>query len=309
MDKSSITLERLRTFVRVAERESLSAVARELGIGQSTVTRQLRELEEALGVSLLSRTTRRVTITEEGSRYYARSLQVLRLVEQASEEARSGGSALSGTVRISCSAAIGVLHFSRLLFEFQDRHRDIGIDLSLTDERVDLVREGIDLAIRLGPLSESSLKLRPLGHSRRLLVASPDYLDAHGRPATPEDLAGHQCVRMSNVAGSDTVVLRDPAGVQHEVAVTARLNVDHGLAAREALLAGRGYAPAHRWLVEDAIRSRKLEAILPGYEPPSVPLSLLIVPERATIRRVRLLIEFLADRTGSIPGIGGQRTF
>ncbi len=135
MDRSDVTLERMRSFVRVAERGSLSAVARELGIGQSTITRHLRELEEAVGVPLLSRTTRRVTMTDEGSRYYADSVQILRLVEQAGDEARSTRGAPAGTIRISCTAAIGVLHVSRLIFAFQDRYPDIGVDLSLTDER------------------------------------------------------------------------------------------------------------------------------------------------------------------------------
>ena len=163
MDKSDVTLERMRTFVRVAERGSLSAVARELGVGQSTVTRHLRELEEAVGVPLLSRTTRRVTMTDEGSRYYANSVQILRLVEQAGDEARGTRGAPAGTIRISCTAAFGVLQVSRLIFAFQDRYPDIGVDLSLTDERVDLVREGVDIALRLGPLTDSSMKLRALG--------------------------------------------------------------------------------------------------------------------------------------------------
>src|SRR5215470_5245894 len=117
MDKLEVTLERMRTFVRVAERGNLSAVARQLGVGQSTVTRHLRELEDAVGVPLLSRTTRRATLTEEGSRYYANSVQILRLVEQAADEARGTRGAPAGTIRISCTAAFGVLHVSRLIFE------------------------------------------------------------------------------------------------------------------------------------------------------------------------------------------------
>ncbi len=132
MDKSDITLERMRTFARVAERGSLSAVARELGVGQSTVTRHLRELEEAVGVPLLSRTTRRVMMTDEGSRYYARSVEILRLVEQASDEVRRTRGAQAGTIRVSCTAAFGVLHVSRLIFAFQDLFPEIGIDLSLS---------------------------------------------------------------------------------------------------------------------------------------------------------------------------------
>ncbi|TIU21495.1 MAG: LysR family transcriptional regulator, partial [Mesorhizobium sp.] len=116
MDRSDVTLERMRTFVRVAERGSLSAVARELGVGQSTVTRHLRELEDAVGVPLLSRTTRRVTMTDEGSHYYADSVQILRLVELAGDEARGTRGASAGTIRISCTAALGILHVSCLIF-------------------------------------------------------------------------------------------------------------------------------------------------------------------------------------------------
>jgi len=303
MDKSDITLERMRSFVRVAERGSLSAVARELGLGQSTVTRHLRELEEAVGVPLLSRTTRRVTLTDEGSRYYADCVQILRLVEQAGDEARGTRGAPAGAIRISCSAAIGVLHISRLLFAFQDRYPDIGIDLSLTDERIDLVREGVDIALRLGPLTDSSMKLRPLGMSRRLLVAAPAYLAARGRPKAPRDLIGHEGIRMSNIAGSETLILEGPRGARHEVPFGGRFRIDHGLAAREALAAGRGIAPAHHWLIGDLLADGRLEATLPDYVPPAVPMSLLIVPERSGIARVRLLVEFLAAEILSVPGI------
>jgi DNA-binding transcriptional LysR family regulator len=303
MDKSEATFERMRTFVRVAERGNLSAVARELGVGQSTVTRHVRELEEAVGVPLLTRTTRRVTLTDEGSRYYANSVQILRLVEQAGDEARGTRGAAAGSIRISCTAAFGVLHITRSIFAFQDRYPDIGIDLSLTDERVDLVREGVDIALRLGPLTDSSMKLRALGQSRRLLVAAPDYLAAQGRPTVPQDLSRHQGIRMTNVVGSETLVLQGPEGKSHAVSFGGRFRVDHGLAAREALVAGRGVAPAHRWLVDDLLSEGRLEAVLPGYSLPSVPLSMLIVPERAGIARVRLLVEFLAARIAGMPGI------
>ncbi|MBB4184431.1 DNA-binding transcriptional LysR family regulator [Sinorhizobium terangae] len=303
MDKSDVTLERMRTFVRVAERGSLSAVARELGVGQSTVTRHLRELEEAVGVPLLSRTTRRVTMTDEGSRYYASSVHVLRLVEQAVDEARGTRGAPAGTVRLSCTAAFGVMHVSRLIFAFQDRYPDVGVDLSLTDERIDLVREGVDIALRLGPLADSSIKLRAVGQSRRLLVAAPGYLAVRGIPAVPQDLSGHEGIRMSNVAGSDILTLQGQSGEPYSVPFGGRFRVDHGLAAREALVAGRGIAPAHQWLVDDLLATGRLTAILPDYSLPAVPLSMLIVPERAGVARVRLLVDFLSEQIGLIPGI------
>lgn len=293
----------MRSFVRVAERGSLSAVARELDLGQSTVTRHLNELEEALGVPLLSRTTRRVTLTDEGSRYYQNCLAILRLVELAGDEVRSTRDAPAGTVRVSCTASFGVLHITRLIFAFRDRHPGIDIDLSLSDERIDLVREGVDIAIRLGPLADSTMKLRSLGRSHRLFVAAPHYLARHGTPASPDDLAGHQGIRMTNVAGSALLALEGTGDKHYSVPFDGRLRVDHGLAVREALLAGRGIAPTHRWLVDDLLASGQLEPILTDYALPAVPLSMLIVPERAPVARVRLLIDFLAAEIAGIPGI------
>ena len=304
MDKYLVTLERLRTFVRVAERCIFSAVARELEAGQPTVTRHVRELEEALGVQLLSRTTRRVTLTDEGRHFYDSALQVLQTLDQACQDVVAIAGSLVGTVRVSCTAALGVLHISRLLFAFQDAHPDITVDLSLADERVNLVREGVDIALRLGPLVDSSMKLRALGQSHRLLVASPAYLAAKGAPQLPQDMIDHEGIRMTNVMGSDTLALVGPDGRKHAVPFVGHFRVDHGLAAREALLAGRGLAPVHRWLVSDLLADSRLEQILPDYALEPVPLNLLIVPERAHVRRVRLLVDFLIARIGEIPGLG-----
>jgi DNA-binding transcriptional LysR family regulator len=284
MDKSDVSIAHMRSFVRVAERGSLSAVARELGVGQSTITRHLHELEETVGVPLLSRTTRRVTLTDEGSRYYANCVQILRLIEQAGDEARGTRGAAGGMIRISCTAAFGILHITRLVFAFQDRYPDIAVDLNLTDERIDLVREGVDIALRLAPLADSSMKLRALGHSHRLLVAAPSYLARHGTPRAPQDLVA-------------------PDGQHHEVPFVGRFRTNHGLAVREAVLAGRGIAAAHAWLVDDLITESRLTVILPEHRLPSVPLNMLIVPERAGIARVRLVIDHLAETIMRLPGI------
>ncbi|MGJ5181637.1 LysR family transcriptional regulator [Bradyrhizobium oligotrophicum] len=303
MDKSDVSLISMRSFVRVAERGSLSAVARELGIGQSTVSRHLQELEESVGVPLLSRTTRRVTLTDEGSRYYANCVQILRLIEQAGDEARGTRGAAAGSIRISCTAAFGILHISRLVFAFQDRYPKIAIDLNLTDERVDLVREGVDIALRLAPLTDSSLKLRALGHSHRLLVASPDYLKRRGTPLTPQDLIGHDGIRMTNVAGSETLVVVGPDGERHEVPFRGSFRTNHGLGVREAVLSGRGIGGSHAWLVDDLIAAGRLTVLMPDHHLTSTPLNMLIVPERAGIARVRLLIDYLAEEIARLPGI------
>lgn len=303
MDESLVTLDRMRTFTRVAERSSFSAVAQELGLGQSTVSRQVIELEKGLGAELFSRTTRRVTLTEEGRFYYSMVLRILSDVEYANQEVRDAKRSPAGKIRLSCTAALGILHFSRLIFEFQDDYPYIQIDLSLSDIRVDLVEESFDAAIRLGPLSESSLKYRSLGHSRMHLVASPQYLDTWGRPSTPQDLEDHEVICMSNVTGSDVLSLCGPDGVYTRVRVGGRLRVDHGLAAREAIAAGRGIAPAHRWLIEDLLVNGEVEEVLMGYSLPPVPLSILIVPERWGTRRTELLIKYLSEKAIGLPGI------
>ena len=303
MDRSGLTLERMRSFVRVVERGSLSAVAREEGVGQSTVSRHVAELESALGASLLNRTTRRLTLTDEGRRFHAEARTILRLVDEATDGARNAGGGLTGTVRVSCTAALGVRHVCRALFAVQDRYAGIGIDLSLTDERIDLVREATDVAIRLGPLAESSLQRKAIGRSRRILVASRGYLAECGRPHDPAELSRHRAIRMSNIAGSDTLCLLGPDAAVARIPVGGRLLVDHGLAAREALMQGRGIAAAHVWLVDDLLAAGTIEHILPDYAPESVPLSILIVPGRIRIRRVRLVVDALAAVLAELPGL------
>lgn len=304
MHKPEVTLDRIRTFVRVAESGSFSAVARDLGVGQSTVTRHVADLEEALGVSLFSRTTRSISLTDEGRRYYARATEILRLVEQARQEVEDAKAGASGKVRISCSAFFGVMHLSRLIFEFQDRHPDIRVDFVLTDERSDLIRDGVDVAIHIGPQPDSELRLRPLGVAHQILVASPDYLARCGTPESPEELSAHDLIRRTSVAKSHELTLIDEQGAAHVATFTPRLRVDHGLAAREALVAGRGISPVPRWLVDDLLRDEVLQAVLPEYSCAPLPLNLLVVPERAELTRVRLLRDFLAEQITRIPGVG-----
>ncbi len=296
----------MRSFVRVADRGSLSAVAREHGVGQSTVTRHLAELEQALGVSLLNRTTRRVTLTEEGARYHAEARTILRLVDEATDEARSAGGDPIGTVRVSCTGALGVRHVARALFDLQDRYPGVSVDLSLSDVRIDLVREAVDVAIRLGPLADSSMQVRRVGQSRRILVASNEYLARHGRPAGPDDLLRHEVIRMGNIAGSDLLAIGRPGEEVRSVPITGRLTVDHGLAAREALIEGRAVVTAHLWLVDDLLASGAVQQVLPDFNLSSVPLSILFVPARARIARVRLLIDALATFLHKLPGVHGQ---
>ena len=303
MDRSDVTLERLRSFVRVVERGSFSAVAREEGLGQSTVSRHVAELEQALGTILINRTTRRLTLTPEGMRYLEDARVILRLVDEAGEGLHQASDALSGPVRVSCTAALGVRHVARALFAFQDQHPRVEIDLKLSDVRIDLVQEAADIAIRLGTLADSSIQRKHVGASHRILVASRDYLERHGTPASPDDLRHHRTIRMSNVADSGMLALRGPDQNTVTSPFGNQLLLDHGLAAREAIAQGRGIAPAHLWLVDDLLESGVVGRVLPDYAPEPVPLSILAVPGRLRIQRVCLLVNELVTFLRGLPGI------
>ena len=306
MDRSDVTLERMRSFVRVVERGSFSATAREAGFGQATITRHVAELERALGVTLLLRTTRRLQLTPEGLRYHEEARAILRMVDEATDSLRQASEDLAGPIRVSCTGALAIRHVAGALFAFQDRHPGVSIDLNVSDVSIDLVREATDLAIRLGPLADSSMQRKPIGPSRRTLVAARTYLDRYGRPQHPDELRAHRKIRMSNVTDSDRLALAEPDGGTVLIPVEAGLLVDHGLAAREAIRQGRGIAPAHLWLVDDLIASGEVERILPDYSLEPAPLSILIAPGRLRIRRIRQLVDDLAGFLKALPGIADE---
>src|SRR5262245_35744234 len=205
-------LDHMRTFVRVVELGSFSRAAAEMRVGQPAVSRQIRDLELDLATTLLQRTTRQLALTESGELYYRHARAILAQVEEAHEQVAAQRAATAGRIRMSCTSSIGTLHLCRMIFAFQNANPGIEIDLGLTDERIDLVREGVDVAIRLGPLRDSSLIMRDLGRCERLLVASPEYLKRRGAPKAAADLSGHNALRYAGQFG-DRLPMIDPAGV------------------------------------------------------------------------------------------------
>ncbi len=293
----------MQTFVRLVERGSFSGVARELGTGQATISRRLQELESELGATLLKRTTRRFAPTDVGFEYYERAKAILALLDEAHESVRTSQGSAKGQIRLSCTSAFGIMFVCRMLFAFQNLNSQVHIDLSLSDQRIDLIREGVDLVIRVGALADSSLVVRKLGELRRVLAASPEYLDRRGVPRHPAELCEHNGIRFAGLAGADSIVLIDSAGRKESVSLRGDFQVDHALAIREAYLAGHGLGPAHYWLVADLIEAKRLQIVLPEYRLASVPLNLLIVPGRSRLARVRLLVDFLAKEITKVPGV------
>jgi DNA-binding transcriptional LysR family regulator len=296
-------LELMRTFVRLMERRNISAVAREIGLGQPTVSRHLKDLEQFLGVRLIHRTTRALSPTDAGATYYERAKRILALAEEARESLHDLKTSAEGTIRVSCTSAFGILHVCPVVFSFQRQHPRITIDLNLSDRRVNLVEEAIDLSIRVGPLPDNTLIARKLGAAQRVLVASPEYLAQHGRPRTPGDLRRYNGIRFAGLAGSDELVLTKSSGRTTRIPFGGNFLADHALAIRAALLAGHGLGPAHYWLVADLIATGRLAIVLPEWTLPLVPLHLLLAPGRGDIIRVRLFVEFLARAVAKVPGI------
>lgn len=240
----------MQVFVRVVERGSFSAVAREIGTTQSAVSKQVAGLESALGARLLSRTTRSLALTDEGERYFERARRLVAEVEEAEAELRDGARHLKGWLRVAASVAFGRLRLMPLMPEFLRAHPDLRVDLRLDDGFVDLIEEGIDVAVRIGELGDSGLVARRVGTTTRHVYASPAYLRRRGgkraAPREPMDLAAHDCIVYTGLATRHQWTFtaghgaNQPSGTVQTVAVSGQLQCNSSEVVREAVLSGLG---------------------------------------------------------------------
>ena len=289
----------MRCFVRVVETGSFSAVARELDIGQPNVSRHIAALEADLGALLLHRSTRQLVVTPEGQRYYAQARQALDLIAQAEADVL-GQHNPRGLLRVTCSPALGTEVITPTLPAFLEHYPDIELELRLDDGYVDLVAEGIDVAIRGGELKDSALRARRLGNSERLCVASAGYVARHGMPATTADLARHQCIVYTLLEGSGAWRLSDG-----EVHVRGRLRVNSLEAVRRATLDGLGIGYLSRWMVAEHLRSGALVDVLPGRAPAFSPVSAVYSAARLLPLRASVFIDHIAGVLAATPGFDG----
>lgn len=290
----------MHCFVRAVETGSFSAVARELEIGQPNVSRHIASLEKLLDTRLLHRSTRRLVPTPEGQRYYGQARHALEVIAEAESNTR-GDQNPHGLLRISCAESLGSEIVLTALSEFLVRYPQVQVDLQLRDDYVDLVAEGVDIAIRGGALKDSSLRARRVGTSERICVASKVYLEAHGEPRQPGDLLHHQCIVYTLMAGgSGDWPFRDGA-----IHVRGRLRLNNLACIRRAVLQhlGIGYLPS--WMVANELKSGVLQAILHGYTAGSTPLSALYAAERHLPQRTSVFIDFIAHVFADIPGLNG----
>ncbi len=287
----------LSTFADVVRRGSFAAVARDRDTDASSISRAIAALEGTLGVRLFQRTTRRLALTEAGAAYYERVVPLLEGLAAANAEVADLGDQPIGTVRVTASVAFGQRVVVPMLPEFLARHPGLGIDLVLSDAVLDVVGDRIDLAIRLGTLPDSDLVATKLTAVAYRVVASPDYVAARGRPATPADLAWHECLRFDIPAFRAQWRFRQGNGEVHDVPVSGRVVISNGLALQSCALAGLGVALLPCWLVDDAIRAGKLVDLFPGWEVSGADFATavwLVFPTRAYVpRKTRAFVDAL----------------
>lgn len=286
----------MAVFRRVVEAKNFSAVARETNMSQSTVSKHIAALEERLGTKLLNRSTRSLKLTEAGKEYYHHCIRILNDFQEAEASVGKGKIKPTGTLRISTSAAFGRICLLPYMKEFFQGFPEIDIDLVFNDDYIDLVKEGIDLAIRIGPLADSTLIARKIGNSPRVVVASPDYLVKNGRPKKPTDLLNHDCLFYSLQKSPDLWYFNSTQEGDESVRVSGRLKASSPEAICDATMEGLGISVLCEWYVRDYIKQGKLKVILPEYRPTTYDIH-AVYPERKFVpQKVKSMIDFLNEK-------------
>ena len=285
-------LRAMTVFSRVVETGSFSAVARDLGIGQPAISKTVEALEQHLGVRLLLRSTRRLTITEAGQAFYDNAAQVVALAEEAETAAR-GAAGLYGRLRISVPVTFGRLHLVPKLHLFMEQHPNLQIELLMDDRYVDLIAEKIDVSLRTGTLSDSNLTARKLASAERFVVASPAYLAKKGLPATPAELLDHD-VLVYGQGGSGREWQFKQDTMQTSIHLKPRFQVNAAEGLREAVLSGMGLAIVSAWMVQAELERGDLVKVLEKWKLPQVDLWALHASGRMVSVKVRTFLNWFA---------------
>lgn len=295
------TIRSLRCFVRAVELGSLSAVAREEATTQPTVSKLMAALERELGVRLLERSTTSLQVTPQGMRFYQRALGVLAEYQEAVAEARGQTETPAGLIRLNAPNAFGHFRLNALLAPFLAAYPQVDIELILDDRMVDLVKDGVDIAVRHGRELPPDAVARLVGASPRLLVAAPSYLQQHGRPKQPQDLGRFDFIRFAWLPDGDVLTLHN--GERTEIVHThSRYRINNALAKRDSLVAGGGIGLFPLWLVQDLLDSGALVHVLPKWRGQPQALHLLSPSRRYQPLRARLLLDYLAAKIAELPG-------
>ncbi len=277
-------------FKRVVEAGSFSAVARETGISQPTVSKHIAELENRLGTKLLNRSTRQLSVTEAGKEYYERCSLIIGDLEALESSVGQYHTTATGTLRVNVPVTFGRMYLLPILWEFMNQYPDLKLDLVMDDGYIDLVKAGVDLAIRIGPLPDSTLIARKIGHSPRVTVASPEYLLKQGEPKILEDLKDHDCIVYTFLTTGNEWHFNNGAD---KLRVYGRFSASSPDAILQAVVAGIGIAVTPLWLVTDMLKAGKAKLILTEYNPTPLEIHAIYPDRRFVPGSVGLFIEHL----------------
>ena len=292
-------LQAMQTYVRVVETGSFSAVARELSSTQSATSKQIAALEKYLGVRLLSRTTRALTPTDDGLRYFEEARRLVGEIGEAEAQLRHGERTLSGPLRVATSVGYGLRVLLPHVQSFMRKHPDVIVDLKLDDGFVDLVEQGIDVAVRIGPLADSSLIARRIATSQRLLVAGKKYLKALGKkehwPRIPQDLLQHPCIVYTELRARNNWEFSTADGSSVTVRVQGPLQTNSSEVLRASILEGQGIGYLPDWLFGDLRLSGEVQVLMPDWQVAPIPIHLVSPAARKHSAKVRAFGDHVAD--------------
>jgi DNA-binding transcriptional LysR family regulator len=287
-------IDAMQAFVAVADLQGFAPAARKLGLSPSGVTRLIAALEQRLGTRLLQRTTRSVTLTDIGTRYLERARRILADVEEAEGSAQDERTRPSGRLVVSAPVGFGRLHVSPVMSAYLKRYPEVSAELRLADRMVNLVEDGIDLAVRIGHLADSSLVARHVGEMRRIVVASSGYLQQRGEPNTPEAVASHETIQFGAMAASpDWRFVEDNSEIR--VACTPRFTTNSADAAIQYAEQGGGLTRVLAYQAADAIKGGRLRVVLAQFEQPPLPIHIVYPTSRLLSAKVRTFIDLVTD--------------
>jgi DNA-binding transcriptional LysR family regulator len=289
-------IDAMQAFVAVADLQGFAPAARKLGISPSGLTRLIAALEERLGARLLQRTTRSVTLTDAGARYLERTRRILADVEEAEGAAEGERTRPSGKLVVSAPVGFGRLHVSPVMSAYLTRHAEVSGELRLEDRMISLVEDGVDLAVRIGELADSSLVARHVGEMRRIVVASPGYLKKRGEPKAPADIAGHDTIQFGATAGvADWRFVED--GSEVRVSIAPRLATNSADAAVQHAERDGGLTRVLAYQAADAIRRGRVKIVLIKFELPASPIHIVYPTSRLLSAKVRTFIDLVTEMT------------
>lgn len=288
-------LDSMRLFMRVVERGSFSAVARERQLGQPAVSKQIRALEQRLGGALFARSTRRLSLTDQGRRFYDDCRNVVSNVDAAMLSFASGQEEVAGDLRVAAPVSFGRLCIAPTIVDFVERYPQVKLDLRLSDHNEDLLKENIDVAVRIGEVKSLGLVAVPLGTSQRQVYASPDYLSRHGTPSTPAELAAHNCL-LFNLLERYEVWRFGHGNESQAVRVAGKVSSNSSEAIRAMVISGLGISLSPDWLFAADVARGAVIPILAEYQPAPLPVSAVFSQDRRRSARTRVFVDFLRER-------------